>query len=88
MNPLFCSLEVVDCGTSRLVGKEHDHIKLEIMDTTATAPIHGIAFGLGKHSSLVKSKKPFHLCYTVEENTYNGNTSLQLMVRDIKAEQP
>ena len=88
MNPLFCSLDVVDCGTSRLVGKDHDHIKLEIMDTTATAPIHGIAFGLGKHGSLVKSKQPFHLCYTVEENTYNGNTSLQLMVRDIKAEHP
>ena len=28
--------------------------------------------------------KPFNICYTIEENTYNGNTSLQLMVKDIK----
>ena len=30
--------------------------------------------------------KPFDICYTIEENTYNGNTSIQLMVKDIKIE--
>ena len=29
-------------------------------------------------------KKPFNICYTIEENTYNGNTSIQLMIKDIK----
>ena len=46
--------------------------------------MHAIAFGMHRHNDHIKSMKPFNICYTVEENTYNGNTSIQLMIKDIK----
>ena len=82
--PVFCSLGVKDYGTSKLVGKDQDHIKLELIDDRSNTPIHGIAFGMHQHINYIKAMKPFDICYTIEENTYNGNTSLQLMIKDIK----
>ena len=83
--PIFCSLDVKDYGTSKLVGKELEHIKLELIDGNSSTPIHAIAFGMHKHNEHIKSMKPFNICYTIEENTYNGNTSIQLMIKDIKS---
>ena len=85
--PVFCSMNVKDYGTSKLVGKELEHLKLELIDDKSNTPIHGIAFGMHQHSIHIKKMKPFNICYTIEENTYNGNTSLQLLVKDIKAEE-
>ena len=85
--PVFCSLNVLDHGTSRLVGKEQDHIKLEVVDRDGIGPVHGIAFGMHKHSSYIKDMQPFDLCYTIEENTYGGTTTVQLMIKDIRPSQ-
>ena len=82
--PVFCSLGVKDYGTSKLVGKELEHLKLELIDGNSSTPMHAIAFGMHRHNDHIKSMKPFNICYTVEENTYNGNTSIQLMIKDIK----
>ncbi|MDR3194800.1 MAG: single-stranded-DNA-specific exonuclease RecJ [Tannerella sp.] len=82
--PVFCSLNVKDYGTSKLVGKELDHLKLEIIDGKGGGPVQGIAFGMHKYSDYIKEMKPFDICYTIEENTYNGNTTIQLMVKDIR----
>ncbi|MCD8043199.1 MAG: single-stranded-DNA-specific exonuclease RecJ [Tannerellaceae bacterium] len=84
--PVFCTLGAKDFGTSKLVGKELEHIKLELIDSTSQTPIHAIAFGMHTHSEHIKSMKPFDICYTIEENTYNGNTTVQLMMKDIKTE--
>ena len=85
--PVFCTYEVKDYGTSKLVGHNQEHIKLEIIDgKSGTSPIHGIAFGMARYYAHIKQMKPFNICYTVEENTYNGNSSLQLQVKDIKLE--
>ena len=83
--PVFCSLHVQDYGTSRLVGKEQDHVKLEVYDDrNSGGPVHGIAFGMHKHFNYIKEGLPFDICYTVEENIYNGNTTLQLMIKGIR----
>lgn len=85
--PVFCTYEVKDYGTSKLVGHNQEHIKLEIIDgKSGTSPIHGIAFGMARYYAHIKQMKPFNICYIVEENTYNGNSSLQLQVKDIKLE--
>ncbi len=86
--PVFCSYGVKDFGTSKLVGKELEHIKLELIDPTSHTPIHGIAFGMHKYNEYIKSMKPLDICYTIEENTYNGNTTIQLMIKDIKPQHP
>ncbi|MDR2139837.1 MAG: single-stranded-DNA-specific exonuclease RecJ [Tannerella sp.] len=82
--PVFCSLNVQDYGTSKRVGKELEHLKLEIIDSKSGGPVHGIAFGMSRHSDYIKNMQPFDICYTIEENTYNGNTTIQMMVKDIR----
>jgi len=84
--PIFCSLSVRDYGTSKLVGKDSEHIKLELIDNNSKTPVHAIAFGMHEHFDHIKAMKPFNICYTIEENTYNGNTSLQLLIKDIKTD--
>lgn len=85
--PIFCTREVQDYGTSKLVGRDQEHIKLEIIDSkSASSPIHGIAFGMSQYNAHIKQMKPFDICYTIEENTYNGNTTLQLQIKDIRIE--
>jgi single-stranded-DNA-specific exonuclease len=84
--PVFCSMGVRDYGTSKLVGKDNEHIKLELIDDNTRMPVHAIAFGMYQHSEHIKAMNPFSICYTVEENTYNGNTTLQLLIKDIKSD--
>lgn len=82
--PVFCTKRVFDYGTSRLVGKDQEHLKLELMDSDSENIMNGIAFGMYEHNDHVKSFNPFDICYSIEENTYNGNTSIQLLIKDIK----
>ena len=84
--PIFCTRAVKDYGTSKLVGRELEHIKLEIIDSLSDSSpiIHAIAFGMSRYNGHIKQMKPFDICYTVEENTYNKNTVVQLQVKDIR----
>lgn len=83
MKPVFVSHNCIDKGGSRLVGKDQDHLKLEMVDPNGTV-IQGIGFGLGQHHSKVKQKNPFSILYTLDENEFNGIVSLQLVIKDIK----
>lgn len=84
--PVFCTRHVYDYGTSRLVGRDQEHIKLELVDKLSERNVimNGIAFGLHEHSSYIKAQKPIDIVYTIEENSYNGNTSIQLLIKDIQ----
>ncbi|MCG8581345.1 MAG: single-stranded-DNA-specific exonuclease RecJ [Bacteroidales bacterium] len=84
MKPVFSSERVFDYGTSKCVGKDRDHLKLEIIEEHSAAIKQGIAFSMGSVIDSIKSNDPFDICYTVEENVYNGITTLQVMVKDIK----
>ncbi|MDR2058401.1 MAG: single-stranded-DNA-specific exonuclease RecJ [Dysgonamonadaceae bacterium] len=82
--PVFCSLNVKDAGTSKLVGKELEHIKLELIDDSCDTVMQAIAFGMHRYNDYIKSGKPFDICYTIEENNYNNTTNIQLMIKDIR----
>jgi len=84
MKPVFASKNVVDFGTSRLVGKEQEHLKMELVDSSSENVMNGIAFRMHEYNDHLKSLQPLDICYTLEENTFNGNTSIQLMIKDIK----
>ena len=84
MKPVFASKKVFDYGTSRLVGKEQEHLKLELVDSSSENVINGIAFRMHEYNNHLKALNPLDICYTLEENNFNGNTSIQLMIRDIK----
>jgi len=81
--PIFCTRKVSDYGTSRLVGKDQEHLKLELVDNKSGAIMNGIAFGMSSAFQLIKEGEPFDICYTIEENVYNGNPTIQLVIRDI-----
>lgn len=84
--PVFCTRRVYDYGTSRLVGKDQEHLKLELIDSNSENIMNGIAFGMYEYNDLIKNLNPFDICYTIEENNYGGNSSIQLLIKDIKAE--
>ncbi len=83
MKPYFCTKRVIDNGKSSLVGKDKEHLRLEMTDPSGVS-INGIAFRMADFFLPLKEGKPVDICYTIEENNFNGNTSLQLMIRDIK----
>lgn len=84
MKPMFVSRRVFDYGTSRLVGKDQEHLKLELIDSSSENVMNGIAFRMHEFNEPLKALDPLDICYTLEENTFNGNTSIQLLIRDIK----
>jgi len=83
-NPVFLTRNVVDSGSSKLVGKDLQHIKLELKDGSTHAPMQAIAFGKKEHFDKIKNGIPVDICYTIEENTYNNNSFTQLIIRDIR----
>jgi single-stranded-DNA-specific exonuclease len=84
MKPVFVTKSVMDYGSSRLVGREQEHLKLELVDSSSENVMNGIAFGMYGFNDHLKSMKPLDICYTLEENTFNGNTYIQLLIKDIK----
>jgi len=84
MKPVFVTHKVIDYGTSRLVGKEQEHLKLELVDSSSENVMNGIAFRMFAFNDHLKALNPLDICYTIEENNFNGNTNTQLMIRDIK----
>lgn len=82
LNPIFVTCNVSDFGTSKLVGKDLMHIKLDMIDTTSHLPMYGIAFRQSASFDLVKGES-FDICYTLEQNIHNGKTNTQLYIKDI-----
>jgi len=81
MNPVLMTSTVVDDGNVRIVGS--NHLKLRVMDRNNIV-FDAIAFGLGEHYDAIRSRIPFDICYTVEENHWNGKITLQLVIKDIR----
>lgn len=80
--PLFCTRNVYDYGTSKVVGRHQEHIKLELVDSQSSNVMNGIAFGQSSAARYIKSKRSFNIVYTVEENAYKRG-EVQLQIEDI-----
>ena len=83
--PVFRTREVSDFGTSRLVGKNGEHIKLDVVDETSGKVMDAIAFNMSDKWPIVKSGRPFSISYTIEENKHHTARpgSFQLLVKEI-----
>ena len=69
------------------MGRNLEHIKLELVDDTSGKVINGIAFNMASYFPHIHSGKPFNICYTIEENKHaNAGTTLQLLVKQIRAD--
>lgn len=81
--PIFCTNHVYDYGTSKVVGREQEHIKLELVDNKSHNVMNGIAFGQSSQARYIKTKRSFDICYTIEENTHKRG-EVQLQIEDIR----
>jgi single-stranded-DNA-specific exonuclease len=85
MAPVFVTEDVLDSGTSRKVGQNEDHIKLELVEPNSSSiKFPGIAFSQAEKFPLIESGLPFDVCYSINENEFRGRTTVQMLIRDIK----
>ncbi len=81
--PVFMSHSLVDTGYPRVVGT--NHLKFNVISLLSRSrSFPAIGFQLGKHFPRVKKGEPFTICYTLEENYWNGRTDIQINVKDLR----
>jgi len=85
MKPVFLSTGMRDNGYGKKVGAEGDHLKINIISDADQKTYNAIGFNLGKKQELINNGKSFDIAYVIEENTWQGNTSIQLNIKDIRA---
>ncbi len=83
MTPIFMTENLKDTGYGKCVGEDDKHLRITVTQSNAEKLV-AIGFNLGDKFELVSNKKPFSAVYSVDENVWNGNVSLQLKLRDIK----
>ena len=84
-NPVFETENVYDAGTGRKVGAGGVHMKLDlIQESQPYHQIPPIAFNMADFYDYIKDGNPFDVCYTIVENYYRGNSSIQLRIRDLR----
>lgn len=82
MKPTFISKNVTTTGFVKALGEDGSHLKANLVQNRII--ISAIGFGLGEKKSLLDSKAEVDIIFTVEEHEWNGNTSLQLNLKDIR----
>ncbi|MFD1161399.1 single-stranded-DNA-specific exonuclease RecJ [Hwangdonia seohaensis] len=84
MTPVFMTENLTDTGYGKCVGADKTHLRLTAKQPNSTKSIVCIGFGMGDKYELISDKKPFKAVYSIDENEFRGNVSLQLKLRDIK----
>jgi single-stranded-DNA-specific exonuclease len=81
--PIFCSKRLMDTGFARTVGSKH--LKLSAVSREKSSfPFDCIGFGLAEHQKSISKGCMFDICYQIDENDFQGRTSLQLNLKDMK----
>jgi len=83
MTPVFMTEDMQDTGYGKQVGEDKTHLRLTATQN-GKGKLVGIGFGLGDQIELIKNKYIFKAAYTIDENEWNGNVSLQLKLKDVK----
>jgi len=80
--PVFATKEVI-VESIRLIGAKQNHLKLKVSHPTVNTPFDAVGFGMGEWYGKIKQGMTVDVAYTIDENNWNGNTSLQLKIKDI-----
>ncbi|MBI3718825.1 MAG: single-stranded-DNA-specific exonuclease RecJ [Sphingobacteriales bacterium] len=80
MRPVFITRKVIDTGWSRIVKEQH--IKFVLRQGNYT--VNGIGFNMADKFPLLQMKKPIDIVYTLDENEWNGEKSIQIKMIDLK----
>lgn len=84
MKPVFMTCGLRDNGFGKKVGKEGSHLKLNLITGSNFKTLDAIGFNLGEKIELVRNGQPFKAVFTLETNTWNGTTRLQLNLKDLQ----
>jgi single-stranded-DNA-specific exonuclease len=82
LEPVFMTAEVYLHALPRVVG--NNHLKLQLKEEEAGEVFDAIAFSQGDQAEKLSMDQPFAICYQIEANTFNGRTTLQLNIKDLK----
>jgi len=82
MTPVFMTSNLKDTGYGKCVGEGDKHLRVTVIQNKSK--LSGIGFGLGDKIELIRNRKPFKATFSIDENHWNGNVSLQMKLRDIK----
>ena len=82
LKPIFCSRDCICTSQTKAVGNENKHLQLFIKSKNKI--YKGIAFGKGDLVNQIKESKGFDILYSIENNNWNGNDKLQLVIVDLK----
>jgi len=82
MKPVFKTTSIRDNGYGKRVGSDKSHLKLSIIDGADQKTYNAIGFGLGNKIKSIKGD--FDIAYSLDENEWKGNTSIQLLLKDLK----
>lgn len=83
MTPQFLTKNVLSAGNERTMGKENNHLKLNVYSPGSRRVFTAVGFGFGELLKRVK-KEPFDMVYTIQENVWQGKAHLQLNIKDIR----
>jgi single-stranded-DNA-specific exonuclease len=81
--PVFMTDHLKDTGYAKGVGQDEKHLKLTASQY-GNGAIGGIGFSLGEKLHLVTNQQSFSAVYSLDENEWQGNVSLQLKLRDLR----
>ncbi|MGA1225798.1 MAG: single-stranded-DNA-specific exonuclease RecJ [Tamlana sp.] len=85
MTPVFMTENLIDTGYGKCVGGDKTHLRLTATQPNSNGKFVGIGFSMGDKFDIISKGKPFKAVYSIDENEWQGNVSLQLKLRDIKA---
>lgn len=83
MTPIFLTKDLIDTGYGKKIGQEDEHLRLFVKQGNSEG-IGAIGFKIGDKLDLTANRQLFQAVYSIDENEYNGNVSLQMRLRDIK----
>lgn len=83
MTPIFYAHNVL-AKEVRRVGKDFSHLRMILTDSNSNHDFVAVGFGLGYQESLVESGEPLTVAYQLTENSWQGRTSLELIVKAVK----
>ena len=82
--PVFMAQDVYETGWGKCVGEDKTHLRLT-MQQGKSAKFVGIGFSMGDKLDIACNGKPFKAAFVIDENEWQGNVSIQLRLKDIKA---
>ncbi|MBI1306576.1 MAG: single-stranded-DNA-specific exonuclease RecJ [Bacteroidetes bacterium] len=85
--PLFLLRNATDTGFAKIIGGDQSHLKVNLIDPTCSKSIGAVGFGLANKYDLVSGRKAVDVLFTINENHFMNQVSLQLMIKDIRPSQ-